>query len=82
MAEDHKSVQITLDYIKKDITEMKAEVKDIRTLLQHEYVTKEFLDLKIAPMHQKVSRHDKIIWAVLMAILLGILSAGLSTILK
>ena len=77
-----ETIKVKLEYIQNDLKDVKNEVRDVRSILQHEYVTKEYFDIKLVPLEQKVNRLDKIIWMVLSTVILGIVSAGLTFILR
>ena len=77
-----ETIKVKLEYIQNDLKDVKTDVRDVRSILQHEYVTKEYFDIKLVPLEQKVNRLDKIIWMVLSTVILGIVSAGLTFILR
>ena len=77
-----ETIKVKLEYIQNDLKDVKTDVRDVRSILQHEYVTKEYFDIKLVPLEQKVNRLDKITWLVISTLIVGIMTGGLTMILR
>lgn len=78
MAEENgngKTTRALLGYIEKDLRVMQQDIKDVKVLLQHDYVTKEVFDVR-------VGRLEKLAYGAVATILLAVLTAGLALIIR
>lgn len=71
-----------VDYLIRDITTINNSVGEIKSKLENHYVTKEEFDLKMKYQDEKIASQSRIIWLVGSAIILSVIGAILSQVLK
>ncbi len=73
MAEKHKTDTV-LNFFGNDLKELKSDVKDVKRILQKDYVTKELFDIR-------VGRLEKIVYSIVSVVGLAVLTALLAQVI-
>ncbi len=61
--------------LEDDFRDMRSDVKEVKHILQHEYVTKELFDLR-------VGRLEKVIYGMVGTVLIAVLVALLALVIR
>lgn len=64
LASSVEKISINMDYLKSSLDENSKDLKDMRTEIEN---------VKSAPLKNKANTYDKVVWAILGAIGMGIL---------
>lgn len=72
--------RVILGYIQTDLQEVKLEVRDIRHILQKDYVTKEEFEKEIQHVRERYDLPRTVVFSLVALMATGIVGALLSTI--
>ena len=70
-----ETIKVKLEYIQKDLTDVKRDLREVKTTLQHEYVPRELFEIR-------VGRVEKLVYGMVSLILVGFLTAVITLVLK